>query len=59
MGESDGAHVFNLGNGPGFTVLHVIEPARRVTGVDISFDVHRVAPAIPRCSWHLTHGQAK
>ncbi|HEY8586945.1 MAG TPA: UDP-glucose 4-epimerase GalE [Rhodanobacter sp.] len=33
-----GAHVFNLGNGQGFTVLEVIEAARRVTGVQIAFE---------------------
>ncbi len=38
MAGHDGAHVFNLGNGQGFTVLEVIEAARRVTGVDIAFE---------------------
>lgn len=38
MEAHDGAHVFNLGNGHGFTVLQVIEAARRVTGVDIPFE---------------------
>lgn len=38
MHEHDGAHVFNLGNGEGFTVLEVIEASRRVTGVDIAFE---------------------
>lgn len=32
-----GAHCFNLGNGHGFTVLEVIDAARRVTGVDIPY----------------------
>jgi UDP-glucose 4-epimerase len=34
----DGAHVFNLGNGEGFTVLEVIEAARRITRVNIGFE---------------------
>src|SRR5699024_8647957 len=38
MHGHDGAHVFNLGNGEGFTVLEVIEAARRATGVDITFE---------------------
>jgi UDP-glucose 4-epimerase len=36
MDAHDGAHVFNLGNGQGFTVLQVIEAARQVTGVPIA-----------------------
>jgi UDP-glucose 4-epimerase len=39
MGAHEGAHVFNLGNGQGFSVLEVIEAARRVTGADIGFEV--------------------
>ncbi len=35
MADKDGAHAFNLGNGTGFTVLEVIEAARRVTGREI------------------------
>lgn len=35
MDESPGAHVFNLGNGTGFTTLEVLEAARRVTGRSI------------------------
>jgi UDP-glucose 4-epimerase len=38
MVDHDGAHVFNLGNGQGFTVLEVIDAARCVTGVDITFE---------------------
>lgn len=38
MHGHDGAHVFNLGNGEGFTVLEVIEAARRATGADIAFE---------------------
>lgn len=37
MAGHPGAHVFNLGNGQGFSVLEVIDAARRVTGVDIAF----------------------
>lgn len=38
MQGHDGAHVFNLGNGQGFTVLQVIEAAGRITGLDIPFE---------------------
>jgi len=38
MADHDGAHVFNLGNGRGFTVLEVIDAARHVTGSDIKFE---------------------
>lgn len=38
MADHDGAHVFNLGNGKGFSVLELIAAARRVTGVDIAFE---------------------
>lgn len=38
MAEHDGSHAFNLGNGRGFTVLEVIEAARRITEVDITFE---------------------
>jgi len=38
MGDHEGTHVFNLGNGQGFTVLEVIEAARRVTGTQIEFE---------------------
>lgn len=38
MQGQEGAHRFNLGNGHGFTVLEVIEAARRVTGVDMAFE---------------------
>jgi len=34
-----GAHVFNLGNGDGFSVLEVLESAREVTGRDIPYVV--------------------
>jgi len=38
MAGNEGAHVFNLGNGQGFSVLEVIAAARRVTGVEIAFE---------------------
>lgn len=38
MHEHEGAQLFNLGNGQGFTVLEVIEAARRATGTDIAFE---------------------
>lgn len=34
-----GAHRFNLGNGNGFSVLEVIEAARRVSGRDIPYEI--------------------
>lgn len=37
METEPGAHTFNLGNGQGFTVLEVIEAARRLTGCAIDF----------------------
>lgn len=37
LDEKEGAHVFNLGNGCGFTVLEVVAAARTVTGVDIPY----------------------
>ncbi len=39
MQEHDGAHAFNLGNGRGFSVLEVLESARRVTGSNIRHEV--------------------
>ncbi|GGA42771.1 UDP-glucose 4-epimerase GalE [Dyella nitratireducens] len=38
LDQHDGAHCFNLGSSSGFTVLEIIEAARRVTGMDISFE---------------------
>ncbi|GLQ49266.1 UDP-glucose 4-epimerase GalE [Dyella flava] len=38
MANHEGAHQFNLGNGRGFTVMEVIEAARRVTGVRVPFE---------------------
>jgi UDP-glucose 4-epimerase len=42
--EPLGAGVYNLGNGKGFSVLQVVEAARRVTGLDIPA---RVSPRRP------------
>lgn len=39
MANREGAHLFNLGNGRGFSVLEVIAAARRVTGVNIAFEL--------------------
>src|SRR5699024_101224 len=36
--EHAGAHRFNLGNGTGFTVLEVIEAARKISQRDIAFE---------------------
>jgi len=47
MDSHDGAHVFNLGNGQGFTVLEVIEAARRVTGHAIGFEQVARRPGDP------------
>lgn len=38
MATHAGAHVFNLGNGQGFSVLEVIEAARAITGARIDFE---------------------
>jgi UDP-glucose 4-epimerase len=39
MDREPGAHRFNLGNGNGFSVLQVIEAARKVSGRDIPYEV--------------------
>ena len=39
MDQHPGAHAFNLGNGQGFSVLEVIEAARRVTGQPIPYTI--------------------
>ncbi|HZX80486.1 MAG TPA: UDP-glucose 4-epimerase GalE [Lysobacter sp.] len=39
MDRGPGAHRFNLGNGNGFSVLEVIEAARKVTGRDIPYEI--------------------
>ena len=38
MQAQEGAHVFNLGNGTGFTVLEVIRAAEQVTGQTITYE---------------------
>lgn len=38
MSTHDGAHVFNLGNGQGFTVFEVIAAAQRIVGTQIAFE---------------------
>lgn len=47
MQSTPGAHVFNLGNGQGFTVLEVIEAARRVTGRTIEYAQEARRPGDP------------
>ena len=44
MDAQEGAHVFNLGNGTGFSIREVIEAARLVTGRDIPV---RLSPRRP------------
>lgn len=39
-GGTQGFEAFNLGNGLGYTVLQVIETCRKVTGVDIPYEIH-------------------
>ena len=43
-GESD---AFNLGNGSGFSVLEVIEAAKRVTGLDVPYKIEARRPGDP------------
>lgn len=38
-GRVAGAEAFNLGNGQGYSVLQVIEACRRVTGVDVGYQL--------------------
>ncbi|TVQ41233.1 MAG: UDP-glucose 4-epimerase GalE [Wenzhouxiangella sp.] len=47
MQRNEGFHAFNLGNGQGFSVLQIIEAARRVTGKDIPFQVEVRRPGDP------------
>lgn len=47
MHNYPGAHAFNLGNGSGFSVLQVIEAARRATGLDIPFEFAPPRPGDP------------
>lgn len=44
---SDGRFIYNLGNGQGFSVLEVIESARRVTGHPIPAEIHPRRPGDP------------
>ncbi len=39
MDAHAGAAVFNLGNGTGFSVLEILDAARRVTGIDIPYRI--------------------
>lgn len=43
----EGAHRFNLGSGSGYTVLEVIDAAREVTGIPISFSLAPRRPGDP------------
>lgn len=47
MEQNQGFTAFNLGNGAGFSVLEVIEAARRVTGHQIRFEVVERRPGDP------------
>ncbi len=47
MDQQPGAHAFNLGNGQGFSVLEVIDAARRVTGHAIPYTVEPRRPGDP------------
>jgi len=47
MDQAPGAHAFNLGNGAGFSVLEVIEAARRATGASIDFEQAARRPGDP------------
>ena len=47
MESQEGAAVFNLGNGRGFSVLEVIEAAGRVTGQPIAYEVQDRRPGDP------------
>lgn len=47
MATTPGAHCFNLGNGNGFSVLDVIEAARRVSGREIPFEAAPRRPGDP------------
>ncbi len=47
LARGSGAERINLGNGQGYSVLEVIEAARRVTGVDIEARVENRRPGDP------------
>ena len=52
--ENEGAHIFNLGNGDGFSVLETIKAASRISGLDVpyKFAERRVGdpPILVACS---------
>ena len=47
MRDHEGAHIFNLGNGEGFSVREVIAAAERVTGQEVSYDMVARRPGDP------------
>lgn len=47
MAGHEGAHVFNLGNGKGFSVREIIAAAERVTGRAVSYDMAARRPGDP------------
>lgn len=47
IGNHRGAHVFNLGNGTGFSVREVIDTAARITGVPIPVSITARRPGDP------------
>lgn len=47
MKTHDGAQVFNLGNGNGFSVLDVIQSAQEVTGKPVPYDIADRRPGDP------------
>jgi UDP-glucose 4-epimerase len=47
MLDHDGAHIFNLGNGEGFSVREVIAAAERVTGQEVGYDIVARRPGDP------------
>lgn len=67
MMTTPGAHAFNLGNGTGFSVLQVVEAARRIAGREIPVEMAPRRPGDPpvlvaaselarqRLGWHPAH----
>jgi UDP-glucose 4-epimerase len=47
MLDHEGAHIFNLGNGEGFSVREVIAAAERVTGQEVAYDLVERRPGDP------------
>lgn len=47
MHSNKGFRAFNLGNGQGFSVMQIIDAARRVTGKDVPFEVAARRPGDP------------